>query len=536
MKQNKTYIKAQKALHSGNYRKCVSLANELIRNAPENLVYLMLRGEAYLHLEEYELGLSDLAKSVEIDGKNIVALINFSVALIRTNRQSDAKEILEYVLEIDPNNFDAHINLGNVYQSLHQPETALKIAFRAVELNPGSTLAYNNLATALGDLQYIEESRQALITAYEIDPTSITAAINLAQVEEKLDDRRSAISLYEKALALKNITPSYINLIKYYLSYSYLYFGDLEKGWTHYDLGFSPLLPIGAIRSKRKFKQKKWNGEPLATGQKLLIWREQGLGDEIDFSTCLFDLALLEIDVILECESRLVDLFKRTFPKFEIRGELIGYDAYPFKEDFDYHCPVGSLPGIFRKEITQFKDQPPLFIPVNSLFEKFKALLEPFNEKILVGISWRGGKLSANRNLNYTGLVDWGDLLTDKKIQFVNLQYGECESELIEAENKFGIEILRWPNIDLKNDLESLVALIANLHFVVSVGTAVSSIAPATGTNTLLLTKKSWIMLGQNKAYPWFSKVTPIVANLDQHLAEKIPYAHNIIIGIPPIQ
>jgi len=65
--------------------------------------------------------------------------------------------------------------------------------------------------------------------------------------------------------------------------------------------------------------------------------------------------------------------------------------------------------------------------------------LEPFNEKILVGISWRGGKLSANRNLNYTGLVDWGDLLTDKKIQFVNLQYGECESELIEAENKFGI-------------------------------------------------------------------------------------------------
>jgi len=62
------------------------------------------------------------------------------------------------------------------------------------------------------------------------------------------------------------------------------------------------------------------------------------------------------------------------------------------------------------------------------------------------------------------------------------------------------------------------------------VGTAVSSIAPATGTNTLLLTKKSWIMLGQNKAYPWFSKVTHKGAKLDQHLAEKIPYAHNIII------
>jgi hypothetical protein len=61
------------------------------------------------------------------------------------------------------------------------------------------------------------------------------------------------------------------------------------------------------------------------------------------------------------------------------------------------------------------------------------------------------------------------------------------------------------------------------------VGTAVSSIAPATGINTLLLTKKSWIMLGQDKAYPWFSKVTPIVANLDEHLAQKIPDAHKII-------
>ena len=529
MKQNKIFIKAKKALLSNNFDKCITLADLLIIEEPENITYLMLRGEAYLHIEKYDLALIDFAKIVELDNINIVALINFGVSLIRTKRQADAKEILEYVLQLSPDNFDAHINLGNVYQTLRQPEKALKIALRAVELNPGSTLAYNNLATALGDLGYIEDSRQALITAYEIDPNSITAAINLAQVEEKIDNRMEAIALYEKALEFKNITPSYTNLINYYLSYSYLYFGNLEKGWAHYDLGFGSLLPVGAVRSIRSFRQNKWNGEPIPKGQKLLIWREQGLGDEIDFSTCLFDLAAMDIDVILECESRLVDIFKRTFPKFEIRAELIGHDTYPFAADFDLHCAIGSLPGIFRKNIKDFKNQKPLFTPKEVLYKKFFSLLETFKEKTLVGISWRGGMLTTTRNSNYSALTDWQVLLVDKRIQFVNLQYGDCESELVEAEDKFGIKILRWQDLDLKNDLESLIALISNLDYVVSVGTAVSSIAPATGTPTLLLTKKSWIMLGEDKRYPWFSEVTPLIANFDEHIAKKIPDAHRII-------
>jgi tetratricopeptide (TPR) repeat protein len=529
MKQNKIFIKAQKAFLSNNFDKCITLSDQLIIEEPENITYLMLRGEAYLHIEKYDLALIDFAKVVEIDNKNITALINFGVSLIRTKRQADAKEILEYVLQLSPANFDAHINLGNVFQTLRQPEKALKVALRAVELNPGSTLAYNNLATALGDLGYIEDSRQALLTAYEIDPNSITAAINLAQVEEKIDNRREAIALYEKALEFKNITPSYSNLINYYLSYSYLYFGDLEKGWTHYDLGFGSLLPVGAVRSIRSFKQNKWNGEPIPKGQKLLIWREQGLGDEIDFSTCLFDLAAMDIEVILECEARLVDIFKRTFPKFEIRAELIGHDTYSVAADFDLHCAIGSLPGIFRKNIKDFKNQKPLFTPKEDLYKKFLFLLQTFKEKTLVGISWRGGMLTTTRNSNYSALTDWKVLLVDKRIQFVNLQYGDCESEIVEAEDKFGIKILRWRDLDLKNDLESLIALISNLDYVVSVGTAVSSIAPATGTPTLLLSKKSWIMLGEDKRYPWFSEVTPLIANFDEHIAKKIPDAHRII-------
>ncbi|MEY3265046.1 MAG: hypothetical protein RL717_2523, partial [Pseudomonadota bacterium] len=73
--------------------------------------YLMLRGEAHLRIENYEAGLIDYAKIVEADNKNVIALVNFAAALIRCNKQNDAKEILEYTLDLAPDNFDAHINL-----------------------------------------------------------------------------------------------------------------------------------------------------------------------------------------------------------------------------------------------------------------------------------------------------------------------------------------------------------------------------------------------------------------------------------------
>ena len=89
----------------------------LIKKKPQDHDLRGLKGEIFLRLGRHEEGLTELAWAVEKDDKNIVHLINFSVALIRNNLIIDAKSILEYVLELDPKNYDAHINLCNVYQS-----------------------------------------------------------------------------------------------------------------------------------------------------------------------------------------------------------------------------------------------------------------------------------------------------------------------------------------------------------------------------------------------------------------------------------
>jgi tetratricopeptide (TPR) repeat protein len=481
----------------------------------------MMRGEAYLRSEEFENALSDYAKVVEADNKNILALNNFSLALIRCNKPDEAKEIIEYVHELDPENFAGFINLGNIHQALGEHQQAVNSAMRAVEINPKSAVGYLNLGTSMGALGHIEPAKQAYLMANFLDPKNVITNINIAQIEEKQGNYADAKLLYEKILLQENITPLEKDLVNYYLSYSYLYFGDLTKGWEYYEHGFGPLLPTSSLRSSRKFTKPKWKGEQLID-QNLLIWREQGLGDEILFSTCLFDVAAMGLDVILECEPRLVDAYKRTFPNWEVRCEILINQTDSLYNDFDFHCPIGSLPRLFRKNISDFNQDQHIFTPIKSIQERYAGLLVPHKPKLLVGISWRGALLSALRNQNYTSLLDWREILTLPNCQFVNLQYGDCEAEILEVEALFGIEIIRWNDLDLKNDLESVMALTINLDYVVSVGTAVSTIAPAVGVPTILLTRRSWLMLGEENKFPWFKLITPLIANKNEIVSAKL--------------
>jgi tetratricopeptide (TPR) repeat protein len=517
---NKHLLKAQQNLRNGAYAKAIEILDKHLKLYPTDISGLMIRGEAYLRSEQFESALTDYAKVVESDNKNILALNNFSLALIRCGKPHEAKDVIAYVHELDPKNFPAYINLGNIHQALGEYQEAVNSALQAVQLDPKAALAYLNLGTSLGSLGLREDSKQAYLMAEFLDPSSVFTKINLAQIEEKCENRNEAKLIYENVLKLKNITPLESELVKYYLSYIYLFQGNLESGWIFYDFGFGSLLPASSLRSARKFTQPKWQGQAV-TGT-LLVWREQGLGDEIVFSTCLFDVYSLFTNVILECEPRLVQAYQRTFPKWQIRPESVTSDKYPLTNDFDVHIPIGSLPGLFRKNINNFKNENSLFTSSSSLKEKFAKRLQPYKDKILVGISWRGGLLTILRNDNYTSILDWKEILTLPNCQFVNLQYGDCEAELIEAENLFGISILRWADLDLKNDLESVMGLVSNLNHIVSVGTAISTIAPALGVHTILLTRPSWLMLGERDRFPWFDCVTPLVTKGDEIVASKL--------------
>ena len=529
---SKIHQKANSALAQGRFSDAINSLNKLLSKEPENIEYLLLMGEALMRNEQFQEATKYFAKVVSKDNQNLRALNNFGAALVRSRHLEEAKEILLFALEIDPRNVDVLTNLGSVYQALREPEKSLETAVKVIEINPTWFMAYNNLGCALGDLMRIDEAKEAYKTAVALDPSYVPALINLAQLEIKSGNQHAGVTLYEQALQLKNITNGEKELVKYYLSHSYLFFGDLTRGWDYYDHGFAELLPTGAYRSNRKFNHPRWDGN-LESKKTILIWREQGIGDEILFSTCLKDVHDRDLKIILECEPRLVDIFKRIYPKFTIRPESIDSAFFPTHQDFDCQIAIGSLPRIFRRTINDFDKPINLFVPLSNKLDAIKQRLNGYSNKILVGICWRSGLLSVERNLNYTSLRDWQVLLTNPDYQFVNLVHGDCENELVEIEHKYAINILRWPDIDLKNDLETVIALVSQLDCVVSIGSAVSVMAAATGTKTLVLVQRSWVLLGQDDRYPWFSNVIPFITEPNEHVASNIdklpPHIHKKI-------
>jgi hypothetical protein len=210
--------------------------------------------------------------------------------------------------------------------------------------------------------------------------------------------------------------------------------------------------------------------------------------------------------VTFACTDRLLSLFARSFPSARVID--VKRITPPSVEDFaiDYHTALGALPRWLRPSIESFPTKASFLVPEPTLRERWRERLAALPSGLRVGISWRSGLMTENRARSYTTLDQWGPLLQTPGVHFVNLQYDDCELALATAEDQFGVHINSFPGLDLRNDLESTAALIANLDLVITIGNAVGELSGALGVPTWRLSPSpipEWTMLGTGRR-PWF--------------------------------
>ena len=445
---------------------------------------------------------------------------NLGGALLRCGKIEEAKTLLEYSLELNPKNIYARINLGGVYQTLRDYHGALKNSLEAVSIDPTHPLAFNNLGSAFSDLAKFEEAKHAYETAVMLDPKSVDALINLATTEVKLGGGVAAVEMFEKVLTmLPPEAKQRAEAVKFFASFEYLKLGDLKKGWDYYEGGFSPLVPQSGRRTPvRVFDFPRWNFEDLS-GKRILIWREQGLGDEILFSCCLPDLIkeFPSAQITYQCEPRLERIFKESFPTLEIEPYL-SPNQFDLTRRYDFHMPLASLLGRYRSTHESFHGKTPYLRAPEDAIDKAAKLLGSLNSgKKRVGICWRSGLRSPERNLNYTELLEW-EFISEvaDRYEFINLQYGETAQERAEFESHYGVAVNHFDDVDLKNDLNLVFGLIRNMDAVVSIDSSVSGFAGAMNIPTIYLTRQdNWGFLGQSH-FPWFESFISVRAPLTQ--------------------
>jgi hypothetical protein len=279
--------------------------------------------------------------------------------------------------------------------------------------------------------------------------------------------------------------------------------------------------------SKSDLPIPEWTGKP-ETGRSLLVYREQGIGDEIIFASSLPNLIPRFEHILCVCHSKLKPLFARSFPQIEFRsGEAALTEADVAA--LDWQIAIGSLPSIVSPDIGASEHQPQLLVPDPLAVEKFSAALSPKRAMLTIGIAWRSGMLTVNRRALYPYLDFWRALFDIPGITWVNLQYGDVNEELRKAEQQFGVSIVNFEDIDHFNDLDTSAALMKACDLVIGPDTSTTQIAAAVGTPTIKIYSGCDLFCLGTDHYPWFPSLIPIRRRFGEAWSEPIQRTAEIV-------
>jgi tetratricopeptide (TPR) repeat protein len=483
---------------AGKFETAVDLISRAISVKPSGPMYYNL-GVSLQAQGNLDAAVSNYRRALAIKPRDAKALANLGAALKIQGQLDAAAESFRRALAINPGDAGVHNNLGVVLQGQGDFDAAIKSYRKAISLNPDDAEAHNNLGNALRDKEELDAAITCLRQAIALKPDYAEAHNNLGNALQDQGKLDAAIASFHTALTIK---PDYVEA-HWNESLALLAQGRLIEGWVKHDWRLQQKENIPDYRNLPSLRPM-FSGENLA-GKTILVWAEQGLGDELFYAGVLSDVIRAAGHCVIECDPRLVPLYARSFPTAEIIPKC--YPPHPRTQqpDIELQCPVGNLPRWFRPSIESFPRHHGYLVPDPQRVAFWKQRLDALGPAPKVGITWRSKHRNQWRNLHYTELSQWGPILTVPGLIFINLQYDDCRAELEAARKQFGVEIHAWDDIDQMNDLDELTALMAALDLVIAPTTTPAIMAGALGAPAwMLLTRHiTWKTLG-TESIPMF--------------------------------
>ena len=188
-----------------------------------------------------------LKKSMELDPRYIVGMVNYAVQLVYEDRLIEAKAVLADVAAIRPGHSTAYAVSGLIALAEGRQEDALAEMNRAVTANPAELQVYTGLAFVHYPAERFEETERALAEASRVDPDdplpkliSAITAQDQAQAGSAIRYSREALEqiLSVGSFEVEDLTNSRSGLSNLGSAYSNLGLGD----WGEYyaQRAFSP--------------------------------------------------------------------------------------------------------------------------------------------------------------------------------------------------------------------------------------------------------------------------------------------------------
>ena len=243
----------------------------------------------------------------------------------------------------------------------------------------------------------------------------------------------------------------------------------------------------------RTFPEQRWTGESFV-GKRLLVWPEQGLGDQLQFVRFIPRVKALGGTVVLMCAAPLRDMFRALVPDAD---EVVVTDT-PY-DTCDLQVPLMSLPFVLGLGEELDASRVPYLTTVGDVSAQIASAVPVDGDTLRVGIVWAGQPKHQNDRNRSIPLSTIAQLFDLDNVNWFSVQKGEAAEAQLDDVNEARIahgahEITTLGSL-FTTFLDTAHAL-ARLDLVITVDTAVAHLAGAMGI-------PCWVLLPFNPDWRW---------------------------------
>lgn len=265
-------------------------------------------------------------------------------AYMQGKAYAKAERNFKVLLRKDPDHIHANFLLGVLWMERGGFATARRYFEKCLELQPNFNAAANNLGICIRRLDRTTEALESFGGALgRYVDSNLLSNIGSCNLDA------GYFKVAERALRRAQVLTPTHNDANWNLALALLSQRKWDEAWQLHDWGFR-----AKERGVRPYVEHwpAWTGEDLE-GKTLLVWGEQGIGDEILFAGCFEELRKFKPkEVLLDCHPRLEKLFRRSFPWMRIYGRRKDQDVCVMP----YARAAATLSGLDRLEVARVVD------------------------------------------------------------------------------------------------------------------------------------------------------------------------------------
>lgn len=432
-------------------------------------------------LKQYQQSANYFKQVVTSESRDAHSLHLYAEVLLNIDDYQESIKFFDASIALNGSGPSTWEGRGLVHLKLQQFDLARDDFMHVIKAEPKNANAYNNLGVALRELGQHEDALAAYDTAIALDKGDAKTLTNKGILLVDMHRYEDAFDCYEQGM---RIGPDcYEN--HWNKAILHLLTGDYTQGWSLYESRWKSIFKEGL----RSYSQPLWLGDESIAGKTLFIYPEQGFGDYIQFCRYVTDVEKLGATVVLEVKTPLLPLMQ-TF-----KGNVNLIEAGSSLPDFDYHCPIMSLPLAFKTQQETIPAHIPYLYADEKKAESWAKRLGD-KTKPRVGLVWSGS--TAHRHDRYRSVA----LETLSPIFASDFEFHALQNEMREHDVTALNEInnIETHEDDL-NDFSDTAALIDQMDLVITVDTSVAHLAGAMG-------KECWVLLAHSPDFRWLTDRT----------------------------